>query len=106
MSQANSGDHGTILFITGIVNFSCIVTIWMPVTARRLKDTLLGAIGTGPPIRILSSWELSITLAVAERVGHVTAVVTHGLSLGAASKIQPYATLVVAWEERPTIIVK
>ena len=106
MSQANSGDHGTILFITGIVNFSCIVTIWMPVTARRLKDTLLGAIGTRPPIRILSSWEFSVTLSVAEGVGHVTTVVAQGLSPGAASKIQPYATAVVAWEERPTIRVK
>ena len=94
------------MLIAGIAQFSCVVAIWNSVTARRLEDTPLGAIGTGPPIRILSSWELSITLAVAERVGHVTAVVTHGLSLGAASKIQPYATLVVAWEERPTIIVK
>ena len=93
----------TILFITGIPQFSGIVTIWIPVTAKSLKDTPLGAIGTGPPIRILNFWELSITLAVAEGVGHVTAVVAQGLSLGAASKIQPYATAVVAWEERMTL---
>ena len=97
--QANPGDWVTILFITGIAQFCGIVTIWIPVTAKGLKDALL-AIGTRPPIRVLNSWEISVTLALAEGVGHVTAVVTQGLILGAASKAPPYATVVVAWEER------
>ena len=72
--QANIGDQWTILFIAGIV------TIRNPVTARCLEDTpLLGAIGTRPPIRILNSWELNITFAIAEGVSHVFAIPTKRL---------------------------
>ena len=91
MIQANLGDQLTILFIAGIV------TIWIPVTSIYFKGTPLGAINsTRPPIRILSSWETKVTLAIAKGVSHVSAVLTQGLILGAAGHGQPYATVIVA----------
>jgi len=101
--QANLGDQGTILLIAGIAQFSCVVAIWNSVTARRLEDTPLGAIGTGPPIRILNGWESSVTLAVAQGCSHVSAVVAQGLNLGAASQCPPDATVCVALVEKSSM---
>ena len=96
MIQANMGDHWTVLFITGIAQFSGIIAIWKPITARRLEDTLFGAIGTRPSIRILKSWELRVTLALAERFSHVFVILTQGLNLRAASKVPWDVASVVA----------
>ena len=96
MIQANLGDQETILLIAGIV------TIWIPVTSIYFEDTPLGAIySTRPPIRVLSSWETKVTLAIAKGVSHVSAVLTQGLILSAASHVQSYATVIVACDERP-----
>ena len=96
MIQANLGDQLAIFFITGII------TIWIPVTSIYFEDAPLGAIKiTRPPIRILIAWERKVTLASAKGVRHVPAVLTQGLILSAASRGQSYATVIVAWEERP-----
>ena len=82
--QANLGDQWTILFIAAIAYICTIVTIWIPITAIRLEDTPLGAISTRPSIRILDSWEVSVTLAITDRVIHISTVLTQGLDLSTA----------------------
>ena len=94
MRQTNPCDQWTILFIAGIAQISGIVTIWIPVTARCLEDTLF-AIFTRPPIRVLNSWEASVTLAFAELISHVFVVFTQGLSLGTTGKMQSDTTAFV-----------
>ena len=97
--QANLGDQGTILLIAGIV------TIWIPVTSRCLEDTPFGAIkSTRPPMRVLSFWEKSIALAIAEGIFHVAAVLTQVVILGAACKVPLNATVIVACKECFTLM--
>lgn len=96
MIKANLGDQWTITLIAGIPKFSSIPTIWIPVTAIYLEDTFFDPVGTRPSIRILNSWEPGVTLAIAEVVIHVFAVLTQGLGLSAASKAQSNATVIVA----------
>ena len=74
--QANLGDQGTILFIARVARLFS-VTIWIPVTARSLEDTLF-TIFTKPPVRVLSSWVPKVTLAITMGVSHVFTVVTQG----------------------------
>ena len=97
--QANLGDQWTILFVAGITYFSGIVTIWIPITMRRLEDTLC-ALRTGPPIRVLNSRICRKTLTFAERVSHISAVLAEGLSLSDAGHGQVYAAVFVTWNER------
>ena len=93
--HANIGNQGAILFIAGILQFSTIITIWVPVTASRLEDTPLSAIGTGPPIRILNYWEVTVTFAIAEGEIHVSSIITQRLSLSAAGHPPMNATSLV-----------
>ena len=96
--QVNLGYQGTILFIARVARLFR-VTIWIPVTARRLEDTLF-TIFTRPPIRVLSSWVLKVTLAVTKGVSHVFTIFTQGFNLSATGHVQPNATVIVASEER------
>ena len=98
--QANPSDQWTILLIAGVANFSCIITIWISITSRRLEDTLLGAIGTRPTIRILNARIFSIALAFAEGFSHVCAIFAQGLSLSAAGHLQVDTAVFVTWKER------
>lgn len=93
--QANLGEEWTILFIAGKTKFTSITTIRIPVTARRLEDTLFATF-TRPPIRIFDCWEGSITLFITQGVIHVSAVITQGLSQGAAGQAIVYTTVTVA----------
>ena len=102
--QANIGDQRTIAFIAGVAHFSGIVTIWSPVTTGRLEDTPLGAIGTGPTVRVLNCWVLDVTLPIAEGVSHVCAVFTQGLCLGAACLAPSSTTAIVTFKDWPAFI--
>ena len=77
--QANLGYQGTIPFIARVARLFR-VTIWIPVTARRLEDTLF-TIFTTPPIRVLGSWVPKVTLAITKGGSHVFTVITQELYL-------------------------
>ena len=68
-----------------------------------MENTLLGAIGARPPVWIFSSWELNVTLALTEEVGHVSSVLTQRLMLSTASRSPPNAAVFITAVQKPAL---
>ena len=99
IKEIDLSDQRTITFI------ATIFTIQHPITSSGVGNTLLGATGARPTIWILSQWEISITLALAEGILHITAVLTQRLVLRTTSQLQEYATAVVAVVTHERVII-